>query len=189
MEQKLLIEEAKNLSTSWANTDIHKRIELYKQVIDKIVLSRTCLDIFYSASNIANLLLEHANLHKDISYHSKVAVKIKRCGVETKLIVNNDLHQDKLNPHAGSLKAIQQAVRQGLMWNQALITGKAESAKAIAANIDVSDRYVCHCIKLAFLSPDIIKRIFRGEIPHDMTLTKLKSGIPLDWKEQDTLFA
>lgn len=147
------------------------------------------MDIFYSASNIANLLLEHTNLNEDIPYHSQIAVEIKRCGVETKLIVNTSLHKGSLNPHAGSLKAIQQAVRQGLIWNQELITGKAESAKTIAANIDVSDRYVCHCIKLAFLSPDIIKRIFRGEIPHDMTLTKLKSGIPLDWKEQDILFA
>ena len=75
------------------------------------------------------------------------------------------------------------------MWNQSLITGKAESAKAIAATINVSNRYVCYCIKLVFLSPGIIKRIFRGEVPHDMTLTKLKTGIPLDWKEQDILFA
>ena len=106
MEQKLLIEEAKNLSISWANTDIHKRVELYKQVIDKIVLSRTPLDIFYSASNIANLLLEHTNLNEDIPYHSPIAIEIKRCGVETKLIVNNRLHQKNLNPHTGSLKAI-----------------------------------------------------------------------------------
>lgn len=189
LEQKSAIEEARRLADTWKDTGITKSIELYNQVIGKITLSRTSLTICYSASCIANLLLDHVDIEEGCSFQSQITVELKRCGVETKLIVDSELSQENLNPHANSLKAIQKAVRQGLIWNQALLTGKAESASAIAANIDVTDRYVYQCIKLAFLSPDLIKRIFRGDIPHDMTLTKLKAGIPLNWSEQDVMFA
>jgi hypothetical protein len=42
---------------------------------------------------------------------------------------------------------------------------------------------------LAWLSPTIVERIFRGDIPHDLTLGRLKQHVPLSWKEQDTLFS
>jgi DNA invertase Pin-like site-specific DNA recombinase len=188
-EQKLIVEEAKELAESWYPLDMHKRIELCNLIISKITLSRTSVDIQYSVTDIANLLLEHANFQEHVAYQSNIAIEIKRCGIETKLIIEGEFTQESLKPHADSLKAIQLAVKQGLIWNQELVSGKAESAKSIAKGIDVSDRYVCQCVKLAVLSPDIIKRIFQGDIPHDMTLKKLKAGVPFDWSKQERLFA
>jgi len=43
-------------------------------------------------------------------------------------------------------------------------------------------------IRLAFLSPSIMEKISKGNIPHDMTLTRLKKNIPLVWSEQEHLF-
>ena len=54
----------------------------------------------------------------------------------------------------------------------------------LAKQNDVTQRYVAHLIKLAFLDPDIIKAILRGDVPRDLSLDKLKSGFPLDWNEQ-----
>jgi hypothetical protein len=48
---------------------------------------------------------------------------------------------------------------------------------------------VSQLIRLAFLSPSIIRRIFKGDIPHDLTLGKLKANIPLDWAEQEVIFS
>lgn len=194
-EQKSLIEETRILAESWHTLGIHKHIELCNLFICKITLSRTSVDIQFSVTGIANLLLEHVKFTGQIAHQSNIAIEIKRCGIETKLIIESELTQENLKPHADSLKAIQQAVKQGLIWNQKLVSGKAGSAKSIANGIDVSDRHVCQCVKLAVqcvklavLSPAIIKRIFQGDIPHDMTLKKLKTGIPLEWSEQEQLF-
>ena len=50
----------------------------------------------------------------------------------------------------------------------------------------VTQRYVAHLIKLAFLAPDIMVAIIRGKVPADLSLDRLKKGFPLDWTEQRT---
>ena len=54
----------------------------------------------------------------------------------------------------------------------------------LARQNNVTQRYVAHLIKLAFLAPDIIKAILRGDVPHGLSLDKLKAGFPLDLDEQ-----
>ena len=45
-----------------------------------------------------------------------------------------------------------------------------------------------HLIKLAFLAPDIITAINKGDIPPALTLERLKRTIPLDWEDQRQTF-
>ena len=75
-----------------------------------------------------------------------------------------------------------------MKWNQALISGRVSSMKEVARQENVSQRYIAGIIKLAFLSPSIMKKIANGNIPHDMTLARLKKNIPHDWQEQELLF-
>jgi len=50
----------------------------------------------------------------------------------------------------------------------------------------VTQRYIALIIKLAWLSPNIMKAIFRGQIPAALSLDKLKKGFPFDWDKQWT---
>jgi len=145
--------------------------------------------IEYSLSGIANDLLDHGDFQGDKTYRTETYLELKRCGVETKLVVEQVSAQQNLKPHADSLRAIQEALKKGLKWNHALINGEAKSAKELAARHNISDRYVSQSIRLAFLSPKIIRRIFKGDIPHNLTLGKLKTNIPLGWDEQEAIFS
>ena len=53
---------------------------------------------------------------------------------------------------------------------------------------NVSSRYISQIIKFAFLDPALVMRIFRGDIPHDLTLGKLKANLESDWTKQQALF-
>lgn len=187
-EQNDAIKAAQSLAAKWSGMESQVQIELLNRLAKKVVISRTSLTVDYSLSALVSELLEHVTDESDITFTSTLDVQLKRCGVETKLVVTGDSSSD-LQPHADSLRAIQEAVKNGLIWNHTLVSGNAQSAKEIAASSNVSDRYVSQCIKLAFLSPEIIKRVLNGNIPHDLTLKKLKLGIPLDWNEQEALFA
>ncbi len=72
------------------------------------------------------------------------------------------------------------------MWNRALVGGDACSMKELAKRENVTQCYVAHIIKLAWLSPEIMQAIFSGQIPATVSLDKLKKGFPLDWIEQRT---
>jgi hypothetical protein len=105
--------------------------------------------------------------------------------METKLVIPGT---NNSKAHHLSISAIQRSLSKALIWNQALITGSASSLSELAKNENVAQRHVSRYLKLAFLAPDIIDSIFKGNIPDTLTLKYLTQGIPLDWQEQRTRF-
>jgi len=188
-EQKALKDKATNLSEYWARLEVNQQITHLTNIVKKISLTRSSMTIVYSLSGIANDLLEHADYQGDETFQTETALELKRCGVETKLVVEQTASQKNLKPHADSVRAIQDALKKGLIWNQALVSGEVRSAKELAEKDRYDPRYISQLMRLAYLSPNIISRIFKGDIPHDCTLKKLKKGFPLEWAEQETLFS
>ena len=117
------------------------------------------------------------------NYEATLPVRLKRCGIETRLVVPNGDEPDT-QAHPTTVQAIQQALAKALKWYQALLDGSAQSMTELARQNNVIQRYIAHLMKLALLAPDIIKAILRGNVPWDLSLDKLKAGIPLDWDEQ-----
>jgi hypothetical protein len=63
------------------------------------------------------------------------------------------------------------------------------NASAIVKEEGVTQRFVAQRIQLAYLSPDIMKRIIEGDVPSTMTLESFKNRqIPLDWRKQRSFF-
>jgi len=114
-------------------------------------------------------------------YEINIPAGLKRCGIETKLIISESTPQDV---HDKTRQALQSALAKALDWNQQLISGDASSMATLAKREGVTQRYISHLLKLAYLAPDIMTAIVKGQIPYDLTLTRLKKGLPLNWAEQ-----
>ena len=110
-----------------------------------------------------------------------VPAKLKRCGIETRFVVNNDIDQ---GPHALSVKAMQDALLKALQWHEGLVSGTIASTATIAKREGTAQRYVARILKLAFLAPDIMEAIIIGNIPIDCTLARLRKGFPMEWDRQ-----
>jgi site-specific DNA recombinase len=190
-EQQSLLKRAQTLIERWGHLTDAERIEIYGLLLTKIILTRKGITLHYSRPGLLNQLLPQKN-HTDaegmLDYQHPISMGLKRCGVETKLIVEQPGHQQSLQPHSGSIRAIQKAVINALHWNEELRSGRAKKMRDIAESNDVGQRYVAQIIKLANLSPDLIRRILDGDIPHDLTLGKLKSQITLRWADQVEIF-
>ena len=115
----------------------------------------------------------------------KKSVYLKRCGIETKLIVS----EEAMAPaHPENVQAIQKALAKALAWNEGLVSGEIESMRAIAEQEDISSQLVIRKMKLAYLAPDIVEAIFKGDIPHTISLGKLIKSIPFKWEDQRESF-
>ena len=110
-----------------------------------------------------------------------VPAQLKRCGIETRFVVNNDTGQ---GPHVISVKAMQDALLKALQWHQGLVSGTTESTADIAKSEGIAQRYIVRILKLAFLAPDIMEAIIAGRLPMNLTLTRLKKGFPMEWDQQ-----
>lgn len=64
------------------------------------------------------------------------------------------------------------------------MAGEVGSIQAIAENERVTERYVARIIRLAWLAPDIVRAIQRGDVSEDASLSRLQQGYSLRWDEQ-----
>jgi site-specific DNA recombinase len=192
LQQKTSIGNAEALATNWDALPYPEQIEHLHALIRNITIGRTELRLRFSRSAIAAVLLADAPEHDPLTaetdsdtYEVNAPMQLKRCGIETRLVIP----AGKPAPaHQRSITAIQEALAKALTWNQALLTGSVSSLTAVAKQEGVSQRYIAELLKLAFLAPDIIEAIIKGDIPETLSLVTLRQGIPQDWQDQRRRF-
>jgi len=115
------------------------------------------------------------------AYRISSPVCLKRCGLETRLIIDN---VDPAPAHHRSTHVIQETLAKALVWNETLLRGEVTSTNALAKREDFNQCDIARLLSLAWLAPDIMESIMRGDIPSTPSLARLKKSFPLDWKEQ-----
>lgn len=88
-----------------------------------------------------------------------------------------------------SREQILTAIAKARSWMTGISSREIESFEAIAAQENLAIRHVRRLAVLAFLSPDIIRRIAEGTAPIGMTISSLTTSMPLAWSEQARAFA
>jgi site-specific DNA recombinase len=182
-QRSTMIERGQRLVNKWESLTNHEQLEIVTMVLMKVTVGREKVSLVTSRTGLLRLLGEAClttSVESD-DYNIELAVSLQRCGIESKLIVAG---KDPGPAHNRTILAIQKALDKALKWNQILMTGKTLSMRALAEKNGVSQRYVGHIIKLAWLSPEIMQAIIRGQIPATLSLYQLKRGFPLDWDEQ-----
>ncbi len=185
-QQATLVAQTKTLIDEWETLTPHQKITYLKLIFYKICVSRDGVDLHVSPNGMLACLTNEPQTKelpdkKDIVEVITVPIKLKRCGIEARLIVNNDMGQ---GPHAISVKAIQNALLKALQWHQGLVSGTITSTAEIAKTEGTAQRYVARILKFAFLAPDIMEAIIRGNIPVNCTIARLRKGFPMDWTLQ-----
>jgi hypothetical protein len=114
-----------------------------------------------------------------------VPLKVKRRGVEMRLIINGG--DEPRKPDPALLKAFARARR----WFDELVSGRVRSLVEIARREGLAKRYVTRLTKLAFVSPAFVEAIAEGEVSPETNLQMLMDGrlaVPLCWGNQEQFF-
>ena len=181
---KTLITNARSLEVKWDSLSPPGKRDYIITILSKITVSRDKVQIAFSRSGMTKILLptsEYTCNPASDDYCITIAARLKRCGIESRLVITDSSPE---RAHPKTVKAIQEALSKALEWNNCLISGKSSSMTEIAKENGVTQRYVAHLIKLAWLAPDIVQAIFSGEISEELSLDRLKKGFPAEWQEQ-----
>ena len=97
-------------------------------------------------------------------------------------------------PSAGSIRrpdmALVKAIARASSWRQMLLSGEVNSIEALAKRFGQDRGHVARTLRLAFLSPALVRAIVRGEQPPSLRLTHLLAAdLPVSWREQEILLA
>jgi hypothetical protein len=108
-----------------------------------------------------------------------VNVTLRRSGGVTRLLVPGEPAETRAaKPNTVLIKAVARAHA----WSERLLSGT--SIHAIALEHHVTDHYVAHILRAAFLAPDLVEAILHGRQPPELTLKRLLDDLPLDWAAQ-----
>ncbi len=127
----------------------------------------------------------HATTNDEDLIELRVDAKLRRCGLEMRLVVPPGSRDERPTQLDDSLL---KAVARGYVWYEKLVTGKVNSLRAIASELGVHERYVSRILRTAFLAPDIVEAIMEGRQPAQLTIERLRLGAPLAWTEQRKIF-
>jgi site-specific DNA recombinase len=114
--------------------------------------------------------------------HLEIEARVKRCGLEMRLVFPPDHHGQHAPSHPSS--SLLKAVARGRTWHEWILAGEVSGQRAIAQKLGLNERYVSRVLTCAFLAPDIVEAILDGRQPSDLTFRKLTHRLPLSWIEQ-----
>ena len=153
-------------------------------VVHRVELSRDGLRLSLKVPMPATPGAADGPLAPDAIVTRFVPLQLKRRGVELRLVIPG-VHPQMPKVDLALLKAIGRARR----WFDQLVTGRASSLAAIAAQEGIGVRYIGRLVRLAFLAPSIVELIAQGRQPAELTAEMLTRRIvlPPEWEAQKRL--
>ncbi len=149
--------------------------------IDKVRIDPGQIEIRLDRAAVASVLeLDSSNISPEAMTIVAPFQRRKR-GVETRLVIGN---QAPTSPDAILIRSIAKAHR----YYEAITRGSTFEEIAETENLTV--RRILQVIELAFIAPDIVKAIIRGEQPAGLTAKWLgQNPLPSDWHTQRQVVA
>ena len=126
-----------------------------------------------------------APLRKVLHLFRFIPLKVKRRGVEMRLIINGGDEPRKPDP------ALLKGFARARGWFEELASGRVRSFVEIARREGLPKRYVTRLTKLALVSPAFVEAIAEGAAPYGANLQMLMDGriaLPINWDSQEPLF-
>lgn len=190
--QRRLVEQGRDRAETLDQGDRSVLVAIVRSIVSRVEVHPDMIDVDCSREALREWLIGVTPVvgsGRPVSSNDLLrlpaTVRLKRRGVEAKLIVDGDGERPITSPNPALIKAVAKAHT----WNQKLIAGEARSVRALARDASVTNRYVRKLLPLAFLAPDIIEAILDGRQPRDLSLETLAyTSIPRRWEDQRKQF-
>lgn len=153
------------------------RIRVVKKLVSVVKVHETSIEI-----GVREAALHHVAVAAEEHVHwFSVPAQLKRGNHAMRLVLRSQETEAKV-PDPGLIALLTRAHR----WFDALREGQHDSIASLAEEQRQDGRDVTRTVYLAFLAPDIVECIARGEQPIGLGVRRLlaMSPLPLDWGEQ-----
>ena len=190
-EVESLVAEAAGLAERWQSLHATEKRQWIRKVVARVTVKPTTIEIGIRSGQLAEILQsdgplgdgEAPVLPDEPIMVLTVAARLKRTGIEKKLLIGDGTKQSRTNVEAGLHKLIARANEL-----QAVFLAGGRPISEMAKEFGVGRSYFTRMLRLSFLAPDITRAILQGRQPADLTASKLLADTraPIDWQDQRT---
>jgi hypothetical protein len=185
IEDSAEIEQALTSIASWrkrlsTENDAHT---LMAELVKQVQLTATGVKVTLNVPLVAS----GTETKRVISVSHFVPLKMRRRGVELRLILNGESEQ-----HRRVDPALLKALARARWWFAEVASGQVASLAAIARREGLRKRYVTRLTKLAFVAPAIVEAIAAGRALNGVNLQMLMDGrleLAPSWFEQQRILS
>ncbi|MEQ8321897.1 MAG: recombinase family protein [Rhodospirillales bacterium] len=189
-QQQRTLRTVRAVGVEWRHLEPAERRRILLSLIVRIDVQADRVDIQVRTDALANLSLDDDKVRPVADgpvQTLSVPARLKRAGMETRLIVDGPHAEGKTRKPDRSLVRL---MLTGQRYHEMVLKADGRSIQQLCDEEGVTRSYFTRALRLAYLSPEIVKRILDGTQPLDMKASTLKaaSRLPLDWAEQKALF-
>jgi site-specific DNA recombinase len=159
-------------------------------IVVRITIRQDSIEVHVSKEGARAWLLNQERILGQVSDGQPivlvVAMKLKRCGGEMRLIIPGGAAVDQRRRPVSSLV---KAVSRASDWVRRMESGEFKHQRELAKATKLEPRYINSILRVAFLAPDIVEAIIDGRQPPDLTLGSLTGVLPMNWQQQKKLIS
>lgn len=184
---------ASSVAERWPSMSAAEKREWLQGLIVRITLKPAELEIAIRVAHLVNILRnggeigahEPKLLPNEPTLVLTIAAKLKRTGIEKKLLIESPNKRSGTKPNASLLKLMARAHEIQTIFGRG---GRPISEMANEAG--VSSSHFTRLLRLSFLAPTITQAILHGRHPATLTARSLVryTHVPIDWDEQRSQF-
>lgn len=184
---KTVVSQARTLSESDELNDRHEAHRITSAVIAKVIIDQDQLELHLQRQQLAGLLGTETESEDPIHVIASPC-KLARRGQDLKFILPL---LDDSNTFSRQDPALIRAVAKAHLWWEWIKNGEVKSLTEIAKRECIDKAQVTRWLRLAFLSPTLIRQIQTGAHPTSLTIESLTRQIdlPTNWQEQEAVVA
>lgn len=192
--------------TFWQNLTTVVRRTIYRLLVRSITVYKSAIElrVVVPAGSAKDELVRSHYLPKDAPKDSDVRMEADGCLYVKVPVVFRTVSgrkqiirpgmgaagdrpsQQKLNEELAQ-GSILKAFARAFTWMKRIDTGEVASLSQLAEKVGLERHYVIHTLRLATLSPRIIRAALSGELPNGFSLQKVRKVETDDWEEQERL--
>jgi hypothetical protein len=183
-----LIDTAQQFAKALAGGSTSGLRELLAGIVVRITIQQDSIEVHISKEAArARLLNQEGILGQDSDGQPivlTIAMKLKRCGGEMRLIIPGWAAIDQRRQPVSSLI---KAASRASDWVRRMEGGEFKDQRDLAKATKLAPRYINAILRVAFLAPEIVETIIDGRRPRNLTLGSLKGVLPMSWQQQKKL--
>ena len=192
-QTRRLMAAALERSQEWPSSSPTAQHDFVRRVVRRVVIHPDRIEVEACKKELRAVLMGdhpastpgpgagHQERYPDDVIRLAVDARVKRCGIEVRLVVPP---QPTGETPAHLVPSLLKAVARGHDWYQRIVGSTAWGRSSLSRQTGLDDRYVSRILKCAFLAPDIVEAILDGRQPADFSLERLRNQLPLSWAEQ-----
>ena len=189
-ERRSIVKQAVDLAGRWRGLEPQEKRRIFQSLVARIEIGRERVTIQIRPRRIPEVVdpdgppmrIDQAARDVEPTVDLAVPARLKRVGMETKLLIDGAGGGPRGVPDRSMLRLLVQAHR----YREMLLDAQGRTMFELAQEAGVGRPYFSRIVKLGFLAPDVVKATLRDRHPPELTAKRLSlhTKLPNAWEDQ-----